>query len=93
MKRFIFLLALIGIKQISIGQETFPVNGVADKREGTYAFTNATIVKDGQTTFKNATLVIRDGKIVAAGTGVTAPKNAVVVDCKDKYIYPSFIDI
>ena len=30
-------------------QETFPVNGVADKREGCYAFTNATIVKDAQT--------------------------------------------
>ncbi len=75
-------------------QETFPVNGVADKREGCYAFTNATIVKDAQTTLNNATLVIRDGKIIAIGaTGVTIPKDAVVIDCKDKYIYPSFIDI
>ena len=74
-------------------QETFPVNGVADKREGCYAFTNATIVKDAQTTITNATLVIRDGKIVAVGAGVAIPKDAVVVDCKDKYIYPSFVDI
>ncbi|NCT95591.1 MAG: amidohydrolase family protein [Chitinophagaceae bacterium] len=75
-------------------QETFQVNGVADKRDGCYAFTNATIVKDAQTTLTNATLVIRDGKIVAVGTtGVAIPKDAVVVDCKDKYIYPSFIDI
>ncbi|MEY4381870.1 MAG: hypothetical protein RJA92_1250 [Bacteroidota bacterium] len=73
-------------------QETFQVNGVGDKRDGCYAFTNATIVKDAQTTIKNATLVIRDGKIVAVGEGVTVPADAVVVDCKDKFIYPSFID-
>ncbi len=74
-------------------QESFPVNGVADKRDGCYAFTNATIVKDAQTTIANATLVIRDGKILALGAGVAIPKDATVVDCKNKYIYPSFIDI
>ena len=31
-------------------QITAPVNGVADVRNVTYAFTNATIVKDAQTT-------------------------------------------
>ena len=60
-------------------QVTFPVNGVADPKVKSYAFTNATIIKDGQTTLTNATLVIRDGKIVAAGTGVTVPKDAVVL--------------
>lgn len=74
-------------------QETFPANGVAEPKTGSYALTNATIVKDGQTTLTNATLVVREGKIVAVGTGVAIPKDAVVVDCSGKYIYPSFIDI
>ncbi|MEQ1625620.1 MAG: amidohydrolase, partial [Sediminibacterium sp.] len=74
-------------------QESFPVNGVADKRDGCYAFTNATIVKDAQTTIANATLVIRDGKILALGAGVAIPKDATVIDCKNKYLYPSFIDV
>lgn len=74
-------------------QTTFPVNGVADNREGAYAFTNATIVKDGQTTLTNATLIIRDGKIVAIGNNISIPKDVVIIDCKDKFIYPSFIDI
>ena len=74
-------------------QETFFINGVADKRDGTYAFTNATIVKDANTTLQNATMVIREGKIVAVGNGLAIPKDATVIDCKDKYIYPSFIDI
>ncbi len=74
-------------------QVTFPANDVANPREGCYAFTNATLVKDAQTTIQNATLVIRQGKIEAAGTGATIPKDAVVVDCRGKFIYPSFIDI
>ncbi len=74
-------------------QVTFPVNGVRDPRTGCYAFTNATIVKDGQTTLSNATLVIREGKITAVGANASIPKDAVVVNCSGKYIYPSLIDI
>jgi len=77
----------------SKAQTTFPVNGVADPRVGCYAFTHATLVKDGQTTLSDATLVIRDGLIVSAGPAAAVPKDAVVVDCSGKYIYPSFIDI
>jgi len=91
-KQFLTLLFAVGIFTAS-AQTGFPVNGVADPRTGTYAFTNATIVKDPQTTVQNASLVIRDGKIVAVGAGITVPKDAIVVDCKGKFIYPSFIDI
>lgn len=74
-------------------QETFPVNGVADKRDDCYAFINATIVKDAQNKVANGTLIIKQGKIIAVGIGINIPKNAIVIDCKDKFIYPSFIDI
>jgi imidazolonepropionase-like amidohydrolase len=77
----------------STAQSTFPVNGVADPREGCYAFTHATLIKDGQTTLTDATLVIRDGLIVSSGSGLNPPKDAVVIDCSGKYIYPSFIDL
>lgn len=93
MRRLKLLFSGLLFASLLQAQETFQVNGVGDKRDGCYAFTNATIVKDAQTTLTNATLVIRDGKIVAVGNGVNIPKDAVVVDCKDKYIYPSFIDI
>lgn len=73
-------------------QETFPVNGVADNREGCYAFVKATIVKSPGVVLNNATLVIRDGRIVSAGNG-PVPKDAVVVNCEGKYIYPSFVDL
>jgi imidazolonepropionase-like amidohydrolase len=88
----LFLL-LVCHSLFSVAQTTFPVNGVADPREHCYAFTHATIVKDGATTLSDATLVIRDGLIVGAGTGLAVPKDAVVIDCSGKYIYPSFIDL
>lgn len=74
-------------------QVTFPVNGVADPREGCYAFTHAKIVKEAGSILQDATLVIRDGRIVSAGAGAAIPQDAVVINCRGKYIYPSFVDI
>ncbi|MEN9570907.1 MAG: hypothetical protein RL172_2138 [Bacteroidota bacterium] len=74
-------------------QNSFPVNDVDNPKEGCYAFTNASIVKDAQTTLSNATLVIRRGIIEAIGTNVAVPKDALIIDCSGKYLYPSFIDM
>jgi imidazolonepropionase-like amidohydrolase len=93
-KAHCFLLSctlLIGI--VLHAQTSFPVNGVADERSGYYVFTNATIVKDPSTTIPNATMIIKDGKIVAVGKDIKIPQDAVAIDCKGRYIYPSFIDI
>ncbi len=83
----------ISATQLLNAQATNPANDVANPKEGCYAFTNATIVKDAQNTLQNATLVIRQGKIEAVGNGLAIPKDAVVIDCNGKYIYPAFIDI
>ncbi len=91
MRKLKFLFVGMFLALLTQAQETSPVNGTADERTGTYAFTNATIIKDAQTTLQNATLVIKQGKIV--GVNIAVPKDAVVVDCKGKFIYPSFIDL
>lgn len=90
-----FLLAcgLLLLTSLASAQPTYPENGVANPKYGHYAFTNATIVKDANTTINNATLVIKDGKIVSVGANIKPPAGAIEVDCKGKYIYPSFIDI
>lgn len=88
-----FVAAFFLVAINSKAQVTFPENGIADPRHGHYAFTNSTIVKDATTTLTNATLIIKDGKIVAVGANLKVPAGAVEVDCKGKYIYPSFIDI
>ncbi len=92
MKRIFLSLLLLLTGAAAFAQETFPVNGVRDVRSGTYAFTNATIIQNASTKIEKATLVIKHGKIVGVGVGVEIPKDAVVVDCNGKYIYPSFVD-
>ncbi|MFY0650923.1 MAG: amidohydrolase family protein [Cyclobacteriaceae bacterium] len=94
MKR-LFLLITIALfsLEVSLAQENFPYNGVKDKREKAYAFTNATIHVDYQSTLDSATLLIKDGVVMNAGKGLRIPKGYTVVECSGKHIYPSFIDL
>jgi imidazolonepropionase-like amidohydrolase len=92
MKR-IYVWALLMCTAVSaIAQETFPINGIRDIRTGLYAFTNATIIQNEKTKLEKATLLIKQGKIIAVGNSVAIPKDAVVVNCEGKFIYPSFVD-
>lgn len=89
---FLSITCLLLLTQTK-AQVTFPVNGIANPKEDAYAFINATIVKNSTNTVSNATLVIRNKKIVAVGNNIDIPKDAIIIDCQGKYIYPSFIDI
>ncbi|MFN5712709.1 MAG: amidohydrolase family protein [Bacteroidota bacterium] len=73
-------------------QQYFPLNGIANEKKFTYAFTNANIYIDYQTKLLKATLLINDDQIVDIGTSIVIPKDAVVIDLNGKTIYPSFID-
>ncbi|NNC69858.1 MAG: amidohydrolase family protein [Flavobacteriaceae bacterium] len=77
-----------------IAQEYFPKNdGVKSKIENYTAFTNAKIFNSPTQVIDKGTLLIKNGKVVSSGINITIPPNAVVIDLKGKYIYPSFIDI
>ncbi len=92
--RKICLAILLGCIQMTVfSQPTFPVNGVGDERETIFAFTHASIVKDPQTTMTDATMLVKNGKIIALGNVGAIPSDAIVIDCRGKVIYPSFIDI
>lgn len=90
---FMLTLLLLGSQAFCQNPITFPENGVYDEREGHYAFTNATIYVTPSQKLEKATLVIKKGKIIQVGTSVNIPKDAVVMDLKGKYIYPSFIEL
>ncbi len=68
-------------------------NDPADERASCYALTNATILVDYQTKLEKATLILRKAKIEAIGVGLAIPKEAIVIDCSNKYIYPAFLDL
>lgn len=88
-----FILLILGLIPAFGQSSTFPVNGVDEPREGTYAFIHATIQTDYKTRHQDASLLISHGKVIAAGNGISIPKEAIVIDLKGKFIYPSFIDL
>ena len=58
----------------------------------TIAITNGTVaIGDGSGPIQNATVVIRDGRIVAAGQGVAIPAGARVIDASGKWVTPGIV--
>lgn len=93
MKNIGALIFLFITLQSVIAQITFPVNGVTDERDKTFAFINAHLVVSPELEFTNGILIISKGKVVNSGSNIPIPDNAVVIDLKGKYIYPAFIDL
>ena len=98
LRRRVLVLALLGLGAAlpSWAQPgTYPRNGVYDQRPGLYAFTHATIQTDYQTRLTDATLLVREGKVVQVGptASVKIPAGAVVQDLTGQYIYPGLVDI
>lgn len=95
MKNLTLFFLILFSAQLTCAQETFNVNGTPNKIHNYYAFTNATIYIDYQTKIENGTLLIKDGKIEAVGlkNKIEIPANSIVYDLKNKYIYPSLIDL
>ncbi len=92
MKKLFFLI-FFGFVALINAQSTFPVNGIQDDRNTLYAFTNVTVYKDYQTKISNATLLVKDGKVVSVSTSNSIPKEAVQIDLTGRTIYPSFIEL
>ena len=91
-KHLVTLLMFIPLFVFS-QKEYFPTNsGVKVVNEPYKAFVNATIVVNSEKTIENGTIIFRDGKIINVGKGIKMPKNTIIIDKKDKFIYPSFIE-
>ena len=58
----------------------------------TYAIKNATIVQAPGKVLEVGTIVIKNGLIHSISADSTAPADAEIIDGKDLYIYPGFID-
>jgi imidazolonepropionase-like amidohydrolase len=73
--------------------QTAPVAGLHQNTPRVYALTNARLVTAPGKVVEGGTLVVRDGRIEAAGRGITAPPDAVVRDLGGRTVYPGFIDL
>ncbi|MEH6537397.1 MAG: amidohydrolase family protein [Psychroserpens sp.] len=94
MNKIKFAIALCFCSFALFAQDYFPKNdGVKSENTNYTAFTNAKIYVTPTLVIDKGTLLIHDGKVVASGTSVSIPANAVVIDVSGKNIYPSFIDL
>jgi imidazolonepropionase-like amidohydrolase len=59
---------------------------------GVLAITNATIHPVSSATIERGTIVVRNGRIEAAGADVRAPAGAEVIDAAGAHVYPGFIN-
>lgn len=58
----------------------------------TIAITGGTVYPVSGPKIENATVLIRDGKIAAVGTGVAVPAGATRIDASGKWVTPGLID-
>ena len=66
--------------------------GTAPAAADTIAITNGIVaIGDGSEPFQGATVVIRDGRVVAAGPGARIPADARIVDANGKWVTPGIV--
>jgi imidazolonepropionase-like amidohydrolase len=92
--RYLSLLLLLLLNFSGYAQEYFPKNdGVKQSFNNFTAIQNATIYLSATQSIENATLLIKENKILEVGIGISIPKGAQIIDAKGKTIYPSFIEL
>ncbi len=77
----------------SSAQETNPVNGPFSIIPNYYVLVNASVFSNNENKMIDATIVVKNGIIENFGKGIPIPKDALLIDLKGKYVYPSFIDL
>ncbi len=92
LKSFLLIVFLAFFGKLG-AQITFPSNGPTDIRPNSYAIVHVNVQVDSKVLIKNATILIKEGKIEKVGEGLTVPKGAVIIEGRGRYVYPSFIDL
>jgi imidazolonepropionase-like amidohydrolase len=77
-KRLVPLLLLAAAAPVAHCQTTAIVGGKV-------------VIGDGSPIIENGTVLIRDGRIVAAGDGVDVPANSIIVNARGKWVSPGIV--
>lgn len=63
------------------------------KAHAPWAVINANVLTGTGTKLENASVLIKDGKISAVGTGIDIPADTKTIDAKGKWLTPGLIDV
>ncbi|MCX8079671.1 MAG: amidohydrolase family protein [Bacteroidia bacterium] len=93
-KKIVYIFFYFFVFELLYSQTvTFPHNGAPDNRHTLYALTGLEVYQDEKNVLKNATILIKDGKITDCGTQINIPPHAIKIELKGCVAYPSFIDL
>lgn len=92
MKKLYLISVLLLSHFISFSQQTFPSNGVKEKKTVAYLLKNATVIVDSKTKIENGWVLIKGNKIEKVGKDFNFPKETVIIDLSGKYVYPGFVE-
>jgi len=94
MSKRLFLLLFLICTGISLrAQSTFPGNGPADPRPDMLMIRDANIVVRPGSLQTSTDILVEKGRIKAVGQKLSLPPGCTEISYKDKFIYPSFIDL
>ncbi len=89
MKKLLIVIILI----TGTWSQTAPEYGLRDRTPQLYALTNARVIPEPGVEWSSGTVIIRDGRIEAAGEKIDIPPDARVMDLQGKTIYAGFIEL
>ncbi len=92
-RQLIFTLFLVLIFSWDIHAQTERAIGLRENTPAVFAFTNADIVTGPGRVIRGGEVIVRNGTIEAAGSGLDIPSDASVIDLDGRMVYPGFIDI
>jgi hypothetical protein len=88
----ITLLPCLAFATLLHAQSGPPDGHIHEVAPSLIVFTNVTLHLDARTTMTDATLVVKDGRVLAAGAKVRIPEGAVVRDLNDLHVWPALIE-
>jgi len=87
-----WIVGILGLSGIGQAAEPLQPPGFRPTPLGVHALVGAWVFTQPGSTFSNATVVIRDGRIAAVGTEITPPPDARVWNLAGQTVYAGFID-
>ena len=74
------LLVLLVVAQVAVASSTERAAGIADRTPKTFALTHARVVARPGKVIKDATVLVRDGRIVSVGHKLAVPAGVAATD-------------
>ena len=90
--RLVILTGFLSAFITGISAQVAPVKGLHDNTPRIFALKNATLLPEPGKKIKNATVIIRNGVIEAAGKKINVPAEAFEIDLSGKTVYAGFIE-